>query len=139
MEVTGNDIRSWVISMMESGYSSSSVHRKVSTLRSYYRYLRREKLIKRDPVEKVILPRRRKSLPVFVEETRLGHCLISMSLDDDFEGVRDKTLIEMFYLTGMRRAELIALRNSDIDYLSKCIKVTGKRNKQRIIPLIDSF
>ena len=78
-------------------------------------------------------------MPVFVEEESVATLLDKYEFGDDFEGVRDRTLIEMLYLTGMRRAELISLRDLDIDYISKCIKVTGKRNKQRIIPLIDSY
>jgi integrase/recombinase XerC len=139
LEARGNDIRSWVVSLMESGYSATSVHRKISGLRSFYRYLRREKLIKGDPVEKVVLPRRRKRLPVFIEESSIEKLLDQFDFSDDFSGVRDRTIIEMLYLTGMRRAELIGLKDRDADLKEQTIKVRGKRNKERIIPLAGSF
>ncbi len=139
LEVASSDIRAWVVSLMESGYSAASVHRKISGLRSFYRYLRREKLIYTDPVEKVILPRRRKRLPVFVEEVSLEKLLDTYNFGNDFPGIRNKTIIEMFYLTGMRRAELVSLKDSDIDLKDRSVKVKGKRNKERIIPLAESF
>lgn len=139
LNAESSDIRAWVVSLMESGYSAVSVHRKISGLRSFYRYLRREKLLTNDPVEKVVLPKRRKKLPVFVEETSLEKLLDSFDFGDDFFGVRDRTIIEMLYLTGMRRAELISVRDRDIDLEERTVRVTGKRNKERIIPLAESF
>ncbi len=135
----GSDIRAWLVSLMEAGYSSSSVHRKISGLRSFYRYLRREKLITGDPVDKVVLPRRRKKLPVFVEEISLEKLLDTYDFGDDFSGLRNRTIIEMLYLTGMRRAELITLKDLDFDLKGGSVKVTGKRSKERIIPLAESF
>lgn len=139
LEASSSDIRAWVVSLMESGYSATSVHRKISGLRSFYRYLRREKLISGDPVEKVVLPRRRKRLPVFVEEVSLEKLLDSYDFGDDFSGVRNRTIIEILYLTGMRRSELIFLKDNDFDLKDRSVKVTGKRNKERIIPLAESF
>ncbi len=138
-EVSSGDIRSWVISMMEGGYSSVSVHRKISCLRVFYRYLGREGKLKADPLEKVMLPKLKKRLPVFVEENAMRVLLDGMDFGNDFDAVRDRTIIEMLYVTGMRRSELIGLRDSDIDRGSSAVKVTGKRNKQRIIPLLDGF
>ncbi len=139
LEASSSDIRAWVVSLMESGYSATSVHRKISGLRSFYRYLRREKLISGDPVEKVVLPRRRKRLPVFVEEVSLEKLLDRYDFGDDFSGVRNRTIIEILYLTGMRRSELIFLKDNDFDLKDRSVKVTGKRNKERIIPLAESF
>jgi integrase/recombinase XerC len=90
-------------------------------------------------MQKVAIPKKEKKLPVFVEEKSMEKLLDVYSFGDDFAGVRNKTIIEMLYLTGMRRAELIGLKDSDIDLASSEVKVTGKRNKQRIIPLVKSF
>ncbi|MDX1315049.1 MAG: tyrosine-type recombinase/integrase [Eudoraea sp.] len=139
VDVDGNDVRSWVVSLLDSGFSVTSVHRKVSALRTYYKFLRREGLIKSDPMEKVILPRKRKRLPQFVAEDSIGNLLDRYDFADNFQGRRDRTIIEMLYLTGMRRAELIGLKESDLDFEGASLKVTGKRNKQRIIPLLESF
>jgi integrase/recombinase XerC len=122
---------------MEAGVTSVSVHRKISCLRVFFRFLRREGLIKDNPLDKVILPKRKKRLPVFVGEEALRALLDENNFGDDFAGLRNRLIIEMFYLTGMRRAELTGLHKSDIDFSGMTIKVTGKRNKQRIIPLAD--
>jgi len=137
--VSSGDIRSWVISMMEGGYSPVSVHRKISCLRVFYRYLRREGRVESDPLEKVMLPKLKKRLPVFVEEDAMKVLFGDFGFGDDFDGRRDRTVIEMLYVTGMRRSELIGLCDSDIDREGRSVKVTGKRNKQRIIPLLDIF
>jgi len=139
VSVTSHDIRAWVVSMLDNNYSAVSVHRKISCLRVFYRYLRKEGIAKSDPLEKVSLPKRKKSLPVFVEEGALEELLDKYSFGDDFAGIRNRTIIEMLYLTGMRRAELIGLRNTDIDLAEGTVKVTGKRNKQRIIPFVKYF
>jgi integrase/recombinase XerC len=137
--VTFHDIRAWIVSMLENKYSTVSVHRKISCLRVFFRYLRKEGVIKIDPLEKIVLPKRKKTLPVFVEEAALEKLLDNYSFGDDFPGIRNRTIIEMLYLTGMRRSELIGLRNSDVDLAEGTVKVTGKRNKQRIIPLLRQF
>jgi integrase/recombinase XerC len=137
--VTSHDIRAWVVNLLDNNYSAVSVHRKISCLRVFYRYLRKEGIVKSDPLEKVALPKRKKSLPVFVEEGALDNLLDKYSFGDDFAGIRNRTIIEMLYLTGMRRSELIGLRNTDVDLLEGSLKVTGKRNKQRIIPVVRRF
>jgi integrase/recombinase XerC len=125
--------------MLDHNYSTISVHRKISCLRVFYRYLRKEGLIKSDPLEKVVLPKRKKSLPVFIEEEALSNLLDNHSFGDSFAGIRNRTIIELLYLTGMRRSELIGLRDNDLDLSEASVKVTGKRNKQRIIPLVKPF
>jgi integrase/recombinase XerC len=139
MLVTSHDIRAWIVSMMDNGYSTVSVHRKISCLRVFFRYLRKEGVVKSDPLEKVVLPKRKKNLPVFVEEESLNKLLDNYNFGDGFTGIKNRTIIEMLYLTGMRRSELIGLRNIDVDLLEGSVKVTGKRNKQRIIPLVKPF
>jgi len=137
--VTSHDIRAWIISLLDNDYSGVSVHRKISSLRVFFRYLRKEGIVKADPLEKVALPKRKKRLPVFIEEEALGELLDNYSFGDDFTGIMNRTIIELFYLTGMRRAELIGLRNIDVDLSEGVVKVTGKRNKQRIIPVVNPF
>ncbi|NSW94361.1 MAG: tyrosine-type recombinase/integrase [Bacteroidales bacterium] len=139
VEVTSHDLRSWVVYLFENKYSSASIHRKISCLRVFYRYLRKEQVVKSDPLEKVVLPRGRKRLPVFVEENALSKLLDEFEFGADFAGIRDRTIIEMLYVTGMRRAELTGLRDQDIDLIEETVRVTGKRNKQRIIPLVKPF
>jgi Site-specific recombinase XerD len=138
-ELTSHHIRAWIVSLMDGGIKPVSVHRKISCLRVFFRYLRKEGAIKGDPLEKVVLPKRKKSLPVFVSEQSLNNLLDGNNFGADFAGIRNRTIIEMLYLTGMRRAELIGLRIPDVDLQSAQVKVTGKRNKQRIIPLTRPF
>lgn len=127
-------IRSWVINLMDEKMAASSVNRKLSSLRSFYRYLLRKGLVQVDPVQKVTGPRKKKPLPTFVKEEDMNRLLDEVPFGDDFEGVRDKLILEVFYVTGVRRSELVALNDADIDYSASTIKVTGKRNKQRLIP-----
>jgi integrase/recombinase XerC len=105
----------------------------------FYKYLRKEGLVSNDPLEKVVLPKIRKRLPVFVDEGSLDKLLDDYDFGDEFDGIRNRTIIEMLYLTGMRRAELTGLRDIDVDISGATVKVTGKRNKQRIIPLLKQF
>jgi len=138
-EISSHQIRSWIVSLMDKGVKPVSVHRKISCLRVFFRYLRKEGAIKGDPLEKVVLPKRKKSLPVFVSEQSLDILLDSTDFGKGFAGIRNRTIIEMLYLTGMRRAELIGLQIPDVDLKGAQVKVTGKRNKQRIIPLTKPF
>lgn len=132
-------IRSWVMTMMDEGLTASSVNRKLSALRSFYRYLLRKGLVQIDPVQKVAGPKKKKPLPTFVREEEMNKLLDEIPFGDDFEGVRDKLILEVFYATGMRRSELVGLNDADIDYSASLIKVTGKRNKQRLIPFGDEL
>jgi len=138
-KITSVHVRAWMISLLEGGYSSVSVHRKVSALRAFFRYLRRHGIITGDPMARVILPKRAKTLPVFVGEDSLANLLDNFDFGDNFSGIRDKTIIEMLYLTGMRRSELIGLKDGNVDLSSCSVRVMGKRSKERVIPLIKSF
>jgi integrase/recombinase XerC len=138
-DINSMEVRGWIVSMMENGLSAVTVHRKISCLRIFFKYLRKEGIVHNNPMDRVVLPKRAKKLPVFVAEESLDNLLDKFDFGDDFRGVRNRTIIEMLYLTGMRRAELIGLRNRDIDLGSSVLKVTGKRNKQRIIPVLESF
>jgi integrase/recombinase XerC len=138
-EISSHDVRAWIVSMMDNGISPASVHRKISCLRIFFRHLRKEGVIGHDPMDRVVLPKRKKKLPVFVGEEALDNLLDIFEFGNDFQGIRNRTVIEMLYLTGMRRAELIGLKDIDVDLAAVTIKVTGKRNKQRIIPVLKSF
>jgi integrase/recombinase XerC len=133
--VEGDHIRNWMISLMEEGVKARSVNRKLSAVRSFFRYLKRKGCISHNPATGITGPRTPKKLPGFVKDREMSLVIDSPDdYTDDFCGHRDRFLIELLYLTGMRRAELIALRDSDIDFASCTLRVTGKRNKQRIIP-----
>jgi integrase/recombinase XerC len=139
VNITSHDIRAWIVYMLDNDFSPVSVHRKISCLRVFYKYLRKEGIAKSDPLEKVVLPKRKKRLPVFVEEKAIDNLLDNCSFGDGYKAILDRTIIEMLCMTGMRRAELIGIRNTDIDFSEGLVKVTGKRNKQRIIPLVKPF
>jgi len=128
-------VREWIIALMEEGYSPFSVNRKLSSLKSFYRYLYRYKYISHNPLKKVSGPKANKLLPYFVKdgdmETLLPDC---EEEEKTFENERDKAILDVFYSTGMRCAELVGLKEEDVDFGSQLIKVTGKRNKQRLIP-----
>jgi integrase/recombinase XerC len=138
-DVTSQDVRAWIVSLMQGGIAPVTVHRKISTLRIFFRYLRKEGEISGNPMDKVVVPKKKKKLPVFIGEEALNNLLDSFDFGADFTGIRNRTIIEMLYLTGMRRAELIGLKDTDVDLKGATVKVTGKRNKQRIIPLTGTF
>lgn len=137
--VDADVIRLWVVSLMDGGYTSTSVNRKLSSLRSFYRYLLRKKIVAVDPTFKVVGPKKKKPLPVFVKEEDMNRLLDEIPCGKGFAGCLDKMIIEMFYATGMRLSELIGLDDADIDFSASLIKVTGKRNKQRLIPFGDEL
>lgn len=139
LAVDADLIRGWIVSLMGRGYASTSVNRKLSSLRSFYRYLLKRGHVTVDPVVKVQGPKNKKPLPVFVKEADMDRLLDRTDFGSGFEGVRDRLIIEMFYLTGMRRSELVNLKDVDVDFSACVIKVTGKRNKQRLIPFADQL
>lgn len=132
--VDADVIRGWILSMMDEGYSASSVSRKLSALRSFYHYLLKKGEIEVDPVRKVMAPKKKKTIPVFVREEDMNRLLDDTDFGKDFEGVRNRLILEFFYVTGVRLSELVGLKDADVDFSAKVVKVTGKRNKQRIIP-----
>src|ERR1051325_1386404 len=134
-EVNHSVIRSWVVSLMENKITARSVNRKISTLKSYYKFLLREKVLDVNPMHKIQSPKNPKHLPVFVEESKMNALIEDIKFADDFEGRRNLLIIEMLYSTGMRRAELLNLKDSDINFQNSTVKVLGKRNKERLIPL----
>lgn len=133
-EVVVDVVREWMIHLMNLGYATTSVNRKLSSLRSYYKYLLRRGEVKVDPLRKITGPKNKKNLPVFVKESEMNRLLDDENFGEGFEGCRDHLVIAMFYATGMRLSELIGLDDGDVDFAASVIKVTGKRNKQRLIP-----
>lgn len=137
--VDADIVRGWVLSLMEGGCTATTVNRKLSSLRSFYRYLLRQGVVSVDPLMKVTGPKKKKPLPVFVKDADMARLLDDTAFDAGFEGVRDRLILEMFYETGIRRSELINLTDANVDLYAKQIKVTGKRNKQRLIPFGDEL
>lgn len=127
-------IRSWVVEMMEQKISPRSVNRKITTLKTFYKYLLRQGTIKENPMLKIMSPKTSKRLPVFVEKDNMNFLIDTIAFGDDLEGVRNKLIIELFYATGIRLSELINLKLVNVDLDACQIKVLGKRNKERIIP-----
>lgn len=132
-------IRAWIVSLMEKDFSALSINRKISTLKTFFKFLLREGFVMSNPTDKVITPKSSKKLPSFVDEKQINNLLDDFSFGDDFSGVRNKTIIEMFYNTGMRLSELIELRDNSIYLYDRTVKVLGKRNKERLIPLHKLF
>jgi tyrosine recombinase xerD len=132
--VDADVIRNWMEYMMDRGNSASSVNRRLSALKSFYRFALRKKIVQRDPVHGLQGPKKKKPLPQFLKETEMERLLDSKMWTDSYEDVLSRTLIIMFYETGIRLSELTGLDDKDVDSVTCEIKVTGKRNKQRIIP-----
>ena len=128
-------IRSWIVSLMEKGLNPRSVNRKITTLKTFYKFLMREGLQDKNPMLKIQSPKTAKRLPVFVEEENINHLFDDQEPSSDFETTRDQLILLLLYSTGIRLAELVGLKLSDFDIPAKTIKVLGKRNKQRIIPI----
>ena len=128
-------IRSWVVSLMEKGLSARSVNRKITTLKTYYRFLLKEKKVQENPMHKIQSPKTSKRLPVFVEQEKMIRLFDNLEWKDTPEDKQNKLILDIFYSTGMRLSELINLKESSIDFSNSSVKVLGKRNKERIIPI----
>lgn len=135
VEVDYNQIRSWVISLMEKELAKTSINRKISTLKAYYKFLYRKALIPKNPASRVHTLKKDAKLPEFVEEQNIARLLDQLSNVESFEELRDVLILELFYGTGMRLSELMALKEEDVRLDQKEIKVLGKGNKERLIPL----
>lgn len=131
-------IRSWVLSMMENGMEAKSVNRKLAALRTFYKYLLRNKKLEVNPMLKITAPKIRKKLPVFIEESNMINLLDQFQFEEGFSGLRDRLVLELFYGTGIRLSELINLKDRDVHWKEEVIKVKGKGNKERIIPIPQS-
>lgn len=132
--VDSDIIRDWMESMMDKGNNATSINRRLSALRSFYRFALARKLVDKDPVHGVTGPKKGRPLPQFLKENEMDRLLDAESWTESFEDVRDRTVIMTFYETGIRLSELIGLDDSMVDCSNRQLKVTGKRNKQRVIP-----
>lgn len=130
------DIQQWILSRMNDGDTPRSIARKISTLKSYWHFLLQRQYTDKNPTLKIVLPKTKKTLPAFFKEKEMKMALDSSTPTNDFERTRDKLIIELFFSTGIRSSELFNLKDTDIDLQQKKIKVLGKRNKERIIPIL---
>lgn len=132
-------VRSWIVEMMDKKISPRSVNRKITTLKTFYKYLLRQKMVTENPMLKIMSPKTSKKLPVFVEKDNMNVLIDTIEFGDDLDGTRNKLIIELFYATGIRLSELINLKQNNVDLHACQIKVLGKRNKERIIPFNDQI
>lgn len=137
-EVNYTMIRSWIVSLVDKGLNNKSINRKISSLKSYYKFLLKTGQIKIHPLAKHKSLKTAKILQVPFSETEINAVIMGFEFGNDFESIRNKAIVELFYATGMRKSELIQLKLHDIDYHQQTVKVLGKRNKERLIPLIPS-
>jgi integrase/recombinase XerC len=128
-------VRSWIANLLNNNISARSVNRKITTLKTYFRFLRKEDILELSPMQKIISPKTPKRLAVFVEEIKMEELFNEIDFGEGFLAQRDRFILELFYFTGIRLSELINLKNKDIDYSNSTILVLGKRNKERLIPL----
>lgn len=127
-------IRDWMESLMDKGNSASTINKSLSALRSFYRFALKRELVEKDPAHAVTGPKKSKPLPQFLREGEMDRLLDGLEWDSSFNNVRARTILLLFYEAGLRRSELIGLDDEDIDFEAAQLKVTGKRNKQRIVP-----
>ena len=141
LQVNHAILRSWVVSLTESGVSPTTVNRKIATLKSFFKFLLSREYIDQNPAGRLKSLKTEKKLHSFVRESEMINLLdeINFEFSDDFGGVRDKVLIELLYCTGIRLSELINLQEKQVNFFQGTIKVLGKRNKERVIPISDSF
>jgi len=136
LRINYNQIRSWIVSLSDDGISNASINRKVSSLKSFYKFLLKTKQIDTSPLLKHKALKAPKKIQIPFSEKELDMVLNQIMYKEGFEGVRDKLIVDLFYTTGIRRTELINLKIQNVDLSNKTIKVIGKRNKERIIPIL---
>lgn len=132
-DLTSLGLRSWVVHLIDSGLTNRTVNRKIATLRTLFRWMRNEGIVKANPMAKIHGPKNEKRLPVFAKESELDSNKLAEMYNNDFDGLRDELMLELFYQTGMRLNELMNLKEIDVN--EQYIKVLGKRNKERLIPI----
>jgi integrase/recombinase XerC len=129
-------IRSWIVNLFENKIGNKSINRKLSSLKAYYRFLLKTKQINENPLAKHKSLKVAKTLQIPFSEKEIGNVIDQLDDNKDFESIRNKAIVELFYATGMRKSELIQLKLSDLDFQKQTVKILGKRNKERIVPLI---
>lgn len=138
-KVNDKIVRSWMVHMSDLGLSARSINRKLSTLKSFYRFACNNGFCKTNPLINVVGPKQEQRLPEFVDEKEMALLFTKIEFEDSFKGRRDKMIMDLFYQTGMRLSELLGLKVQDINFSKKVLKVLGKRNKERMIPLHDGI
>jgi len=128
-------LRSWMVFLLQQGQGPRSINRKISTLKAYFKYLRRLGKVEQDPTQRLIRPKVSKRLPMVVAHKQMGQLLDEQEFEDSYEGIRDKTILEIFYGCGIRLSELIGLKVTEVDLRGGTMRVLGKRNKERIVPM----
>ncbi len=139
MDLYFKTIRSWVVFQMDAGISPRTVNKKLAALSTYCKYLIREGELESNPVDRVLKPKMSKRNPVFVEERNMKGLMDLHDFGEDFEGVRNRLILDLLYQTGMRRSELLGLRTGSVESNTRSLKVLGKRNKERLIPINDGL
>jgi integrase/recombinase XerC len=140
LNITHQHVRTWIVSLMDDGIEARTINRKISSLRSFYKFLQREDLISNSPMIYVRAPKIPKRLPIVITEQKMDILLDAQDVfSNDFHGIRDRLIVELLYGTGMRLSELVNLSDHDINRYEQQIKVLGKRNKERIIPISKSL
>ncbi len=137
--ISPEQIQQWIMELMHKKTSARSIARKISTLKAYWRYLRKHKKITTNPTLKITLPKTKKQIPTFFREEEINAALNDTFLPADFESVQKHIILKMLFLTGMRRSEITSLNKEAIDFSNLTIKIKGKRNKERIIPISQEF
>ena len=135
-EVNYSQVRSWIVSLADAGVSNNSINRKMSSLKSFYKFLLKTKQVAASPLLKHKSLKTPKKIQIPFSEKEVDNVLNHIQYPEGFEGVRDKLIIDLFYTTGIRRTELIHLQVANINYSNSTIKVLGKRNKERILPVL---
>lgn len=138
-EINASFVRSWLAGLKEKGMESKSINRKISTLKSFFKYQLKTGILEKSPMDSIISPKMSKRLPVYVEEKEMHTLFDHVAFPDNWQGRTELLVMKLFYQTGMRLSELINLKETQIDIAGKQIKVLGKGNKERIIPVERSF
>lgn len=134
-KITDDKVRAWIVSCLQNNISERTINRKISTLKTYFKYLMRMEYIHHDPMVKVYTPKVGRRVPYFVDESHMNLLTDHRLFEQDFYGYRDQLIVEMLYQTGMRLSELIGIKDRDIHFENQQIRIIGKRNKERIIPI----
>lgn len=137
--VDSDMVRDWMENMMDKGNSAATVSRRLSALKTFYRFALARHYVESDPVYSIKGPKKEKPLPQFVKESEMDELLDRQAWGDDYNNVRARTIIILFYETGMRLSELVNLDDKDVNFVTSEIKITGKGNKQRIVPFGDEL
>jgi integrase/recombinase XerC len=134
-EANHNEIRLWIVDLVKNKVSTRTVNRKIVALRSYFKFCIRKGILKSNPVDKITPLKEKKRLPLFLEQNKMSFLLDDIFSNDSFEAKRDRLIIEMFYFTGMRLSELVNIRIPDLNLKAQQLRVIGKRNKERMLPI----